>query len=178
MTTETIKYCIANRELKLSFSETYSHYNITGFSIIFLASVSCFILPNYVNYESYFGLFVLLLILFFQIILIFVIYKKEHECLIFKEVSTNLTREQLAETIGILSIKHNWRLEVISDDYVLVKSNPNKSNGEQITILFDGNKVLVNSICDLDRRMSIGSAGQNELNENLVLDEISNAVAN
>lgn len=44
--------------------------------------------------------------------------------------------------------------------------------GEQITVLIKGNRVYVNSVCDLNKRTSIVSFGRNKKNELAILQNI------
>lgn len=58
------------------------------------------------------------------------------------------------------------------------KSNPrlwSGSWGEQITILFYKNRVLVNSICDLEKQNSVASYGRNKENMAKLIEEIKKA---
>ena len=60
----------------------------------------------------------------------------------------------------------------------MAKTHPSFSSGswgEQITILFDNRTILVNSICDLDKKNSVVSMGRNKQNENTLINEIKKA---
>jgi len=44
--------------------------------------------------------------------------------------------------------------------------------GEQVTLIFSGKKILINSICDPDKKSSIVSYGNNKRNVENILEEI------
>ena len=65
-----------------------------------------------------------------------------------------------------------------AENAIMAKTRPgflSGSWGEQITILFDGNTILVNSICDLDMRGSVVPMGRNKKNMNRLIEEIKKA---
>jgi hypothetical protein len=47
--------------------------------------------------------------------------------------------------------------------------------GERITIILDKNRVLINSICDPEKRSSVVSMGRNRKNCRTLINEIKNA---
>ncbi|MNE69185.1 hypothetical protein D3C80_1648940 [compost metagenome] len=113
--------------------------------------------------------------LIISILLGLLFYKLQLDKLNFKELHTTLSRQQLAVIIEKIGIELKWHPIEMSDDIFIAKTYPSffsGSWGEQITIMFDTNRVLVNSICDPDKRSSITSMGRNKKNVNRLIQEI------
>ncbi|WP_136668314.1 hypothetical protein [Flavobacterium sp. H122] len=86
-----------------------------------------------------------------------------------------MTREELDPIIEKVAKELEWTSYVVNKKMIIAKTHPNffsGSWGEQITILFDKNQVLVNSICDPDKRSSVVSMGRNTKNMNRLIEEI------
>lgn len=178
MTNNEIKYGLENHELKLSFREKVQHYAPAGF---------CFIIPItliFTHLKDYFenspkpiksGEIWFLMIPTLLGIIFFYLQKSR---LKFKEVNTNLNRSQLNKIIDKVANELEWHLYFSNSKAIVAKTHPgflSGSWGEQITILFGNKKVLVNSICDLDKKSSLVSLGRNGQNENKLIEEIKKA---
>ncbi|MEY8848584.1 hypothetical protein AB9K26_07200 [Psychroserpens sp. XS_ASV72] len=178
MTVEKIKYGLKNGELKLSFWETVQHYGIVGF---------CFVIPitlTVMHLKDYFenspkpiksGEICFLIIPTLLGIIFFYLQKSR---LKFKEVNTNLNKIQLNKIIEKVAEELEWDFHFSNPKAIVAKTHPgflSGSWGEQITILFDNKKVLVNSICDLDKKSSLVSMGRNGQNEHRLIEEIKKA---
>jgi dolichol kinase len=178
MTSEKVKYGLENRELKLSFWEKVQHYGIVGFCFIIPATLTFMYLKDYFENshkpiksgEIWFLIIPALLgILFFYL---------QKSRLKFKEVNTNLNKSQLKKIIDKVAEELEWHIYKSNSKVILAKTHPgflSGSWGEQITILFDNKKVLVNSVCDLDKKSSLVSMGRNGQNENKLIEEIKKA---
>jgi hypothetical protein len=175
MNREQIKYSLTNRELKLSNRNKFTHYGIVGFCFL-IPLVFAFLYldayfgntPNRINSEWIWFLVVPTLIG----ILFYYLQKKR---LKFKEVKTSLSRKELNEIIERIANELEWTLFFKNSKVIVAKTHPSffsGSWGEQITILFDNRKVLVNSICDPDKQTSVVSMGRNKQNENKLIKEI------
>ena len=95
-----------------------------------------------------------------------------------KIVETNLSRDELDKIIYQISTELKWKIFTTNKRIVEAKTFPSffsGSWGEQITILFDNKRVLVNSICDLDKRSSVVSMGRNKKNTVRLINEIEKA---
>ena len=102
-------------------------------------------------------------------------YNLQSNRLKFKIVETNLKRSELDNIIDQVATELKWTIIKNDDQIVEAKTYPSLlsgSWGEQITILFDNKRVLVNSICDLERRSSVASMGRNRKNTNRIIEEI------
>jgi len=94
----------------------------------------------------------------------FIIQRKR---LKFKSIETDLPRKELIEIIKTVSKDLEWMPYIKDQNLIVFKTHPSLlfgSWGEQITIIFDKNRVLVNSICDPDQRTSVTSMGRNSKN--------------
>jgi hypothetical protein len=178
MNNEQIKYSLANRELKLSNWKKFSHYGIVGF---------CFITPltfTFLHLKDYFentpktiktGEMWFFIIPTLIGILFYYIQKNR---LKFKEVDTSLNRAELNKIIEKVAEELEWQIILKNSKRIVAKTYPSffsGSWGEQITIIFDNRKVLVNSICDPDKKSSVVSMGRNKQNEDKLIKEIRKA---
>jgi len=178
MNNEQIKYSLENRELKLSNWEKFSHYGIVGFCFIIPLTFIFLHLKDYFENtpkpirsgEIWFFIIPTLIGIWF-----YYIQKKR---LKFKEVNTSLNRTELNKIIEKVANELEWTLNLTKSKIIVAKTHPSflsGSWGEQITILFDNRKVLVNSICDPDKKSSLVSMGRNKQNENKLIKEIEKA---
>ena len=96
----------------------------------------------------------------------------------FKVIQTNLSKEKLLEIIKETGNELEWRTEKKTNDYFINVTNPkwcSGSWGERITIIIDNNRILINSICDPDKKSSVISAGRNKKNVNTLIQNIKKA---
>ena len=107
-------------------------------------------------------------------------YRIQRNRLKFKSITTNLTREELDAIIEKVALELEWHPYLIKEKFIVAKTHPGFSSGswgEQITIIFDENLVLVNSVCDPDKKSSVVSMGRNRQNEKKLLEEIKKATS-
>lgn len=178
MTNEQIRYSIETGELKLGNWNKFTHYGIVGFPFCIPALFIFFHLQSYFQgtpipfreAEIWFIIVPSILGLLF--------YRLQRSRLKFKSIDTNLTRAKLDPIIKKVAKELEWTLYVVNKKIIIAKTHPSffsGSWGEQITILFDKNRILVNSICDPDKRSSVVSMGRNKQNMNKLLEEIRKA---
>lgn len=177
MTEEEIKYGLENRKVKLNNLEKISHYGIVALCFIIPLTFTTFHLLNYFSKTSQplkTGN------IWFLIIpsLIGVLFFLQKNTLKFKEINTNLNNSELNEIIKKVTKELKWSFDTLSSKVIIAKTNPgflSGSWGERITILFEKNKVLVNSICDPNKKSSVVSMGRNKQNENKLIESIKKA---
>jgi hypothetical protein len=119
-----------------------------------------------------------ILFMVIPIILGLLFYRLQRNRLKFKSISTQLTREELDSVVEKVANELKWIPYVMDKKVIIAKTHPSffsGSWGEQITILFDKNRVLVNSICDPDKRSSVVSMGRNKQNMSRLIEEIKKA---
>ena len=107
--------------------------------------------------------------------LAFLLQKKR---LKFKVIQTTLTGGQIEAIIQQVAAELEWKGPFITKNIYRAKTDPgfwSGSWGEEITILLSGDKIFINSICDLNKRPSVVSFGRNRENENTVIESIKRA---
>jgi hypothetical protein len=178
MTNEQIKYSIEKGEMKLGNWDKFTHYGIVGFLFFIPALFIFFHLKDYFEgqpkpfHENE------ILFMVIPIILGLLFYRLQRNRLKFKSISTQLTREELDSVVEKVANELKWIPYVMDKKVIIAKTHPSffsGSWGEQITILFDKNRVLVNSICDPDKRSSVVSMGRNKQNMSRLIEEIKKA---
>jgi hypothetical protein len=179
MTNEQIKYSIETGEMKLGNWDKFTHYRIV---------ISLFMIPAFFIFfqlkDYYQGTSIPFLReggIWFMIIpsiLGLLFYRLQKGRLKFKSINTKLTRDELEIIIEKLANELEWTPCVKNEKVIIAKTHPSffsGSWGEQITILFDKNRILVNSICDPDKRSSVVSMGRNKKNMDILTGEIIKA---
>lgn len=178
MTNDQIQYSIETGELKLGNWDKFTHYGIVGFLFIIPAMFIFFHTKDYFQGisrpfregEIWFMIIPSILGLLF--------YRLQKNRLKFKQIETKLTREEIDQIIEKIANELEWITFVKNKKIIISKTFPgffSGSWGEQITILFDKNRILVNSICDPDKRSSVVSMGRNKKNMNRLIEEIKKA---
>src|SRR6188768_4030049 len=142
MTAEQIRYSLETGKLKLEGWSKFIHYSPVGGMFGIALPGICFHFYSGIlsPFDWMFIIPPLILGIWF--------YRLQRNKLKFKVVETNLSKEELADVIGNVAGKLKWTLKTIEDNVVIAKTDPgffSGSWGEQITILLDRNKVLVNS---------------------------------
>ena len=178
MTNEQIKYSIETCKMKLGKWDKFNHYGIVGFLFIIPSTLIFFHLKDYFQgttrplREGEIWFFII------PSILGLLFYRLQKNRLKFKSIETNLTREELDPIIEKVANELEWTPYLTNKKIIIAKTHPSffsGSWGEQITILFDKNRILVNSICDPDKRSSVVSMGRNKKNMNRLIEEIKKA---
>ena len=178
MTEEEIKYSIETGELKISNWDKFSHYGIVAFFFIIPTMFLFFHIKDYLQGtpkpmkegEIWF--------IIVPVILGYLFYRLQKKRLAFKSIETSLTREQLNSIIENVAHKLEWHQYLNNEKVFIAKTFPSffsGSWGEQITILFDKNRLLINSICDPDKKSSVVSMGRNKKNMDTLIEEIKKA---
>lgn len=175
MTEKQITYSIETGKLQLSFWDKIKHYGI----VFYILLIPSMLIVLHLN-AYFFGTPKPLRegeiwILIIPLILGFLFFLVQKNRLKFKSIGTNLSREELNKIIGKVANELEWVKTTSNDKVYIAKTNPtffSGSWGEQITILFDQNKILINSICRLDKRPSVVSMGRNRQNVKTLMDEI------
>jgi hypothetical protein len=91
------------------------------------------------------------------------------------------SEEKFQELLNKIENKEDWHVIHKTEKAIIIKTTPKWTSGswgEQITILRDGKRTLVNSICDPDKRASVFSAGRNSSNIEGIKNFINKPIAN
>lgn len=178
MTDEQIQFAIQSGRLKLNTWDKITHY---GF-VVFLGTIPMvFAVIHGVNFaqgspkalregEIWFMVVPSILGLLFYFI--------QKNRLKFKVIHTELTREELEPIIEKAANELEWTPYMVNEKVIVAKTHPSffsGSWGEQITLVFDRDRILVNSISDPDKPSAIVSMGRNKLHVKTLIDEIMNA---
>ena len=166
------------KRVKLSFWDTLSHYTIA----LFLLLPIIFTIPDFIEIyilNTYSGLrssgellrvnapFAIFSVLFYFI---------QYYRLKFKVVITSLSRNDIHDVILKTADELNWLKEIDNTEMMRFKTYPSfwsGSWGEQITIIYDSNRILISSICDPQNRASVVSMGRNRKNEITLMKNLS-----
>ena len=85
----------------------------------------------------------------------------------FKKLNIHLTQKEFKTFTRQVGNEMNWNFVYLTEDYAIALTNLKWSSwGERITIIRKENEILINSICDPDKRPSVLSWGQNRNNIN------------
>lgn len=180
MNQKILKKCIAKKELHLNFSDTITHYWICVFLLIIpivIIVVDIINIVKEVERPRREGKVYMIIIPILLSILFGLLQKKR---LGFKVSNTALDIKMLNEVVEETATELGWIINRRNKNYIKAHTNPSVlsgSWGEQITIIFDKNKVLVNSICDLGKKTSLVSMGRNKKNEQTLIKNVKRADA-
>lgn len=178
MSDEIIKKCIEKNELQLSFWDAMTHYWIC----VYLLIIPIATLANKIRYilnktgspsrngEIYMIIIPILLSVFFGLL--------QKKRLGFKIVTSTLDRGALNKIIENTATELGWIINRRNKKFIKAYTKPeflSGSWGEQVVIIFDNNKILVNSICDLSKKTSLVSMGRNKKNEQTLIKNIKMA---
>jgi len=178
MTTDQIEYSIREQKLKLDFYGNFSHYGIVAFLLILPITLIVIHLRNYFMESPNILKDGEFLFLSFPSALAFLFYILQKSRLKFKVIQTKLSQHELEPIIKKVAKELGWHITSKKGQYIEAKTFPgffSGSWGEHITIIFDHDKVLVNSICDISKQPSVVSFGRNKKNVNKLIAEISKA---
>lgn len=178
MTNEQIQYSIETGELKLGNWDKFTHYGIVGFLFIIPAMIIFFHTKDYFLGISRPFREVEIWFMIIPSILGLLFYRLQKNRLKFKHIETKLTREEIDPIIEKVVNELEWTPYLINEKIIIAKTHPSffsGSWGEQVTILFDKNRILVNSICDPDKPSSVVSFGRNKKNMDRLIEEIKKA---
>ena len=178
MTQEQYEKSIQTGYLQLTNWQKFNHFSIVGFLLFIPLGYLSITLYERVNGNGSNFNSDELYIIFIPVILATLFYFLQKSRLKFKVLISELKREQIIDYLEQLCKEWNWTIKTNNHSEFLAKTNPtffSGSWGEQVTILFIDNKILLNSICDLDKRSSLVSMGHNRENVQAVTDLINNA---
>ena len=180
MKKDWIPIMIQTGKLKMKFTDLISHYLIVLFLFLPMIFTLFSLFQKYIL-DSYTGVrspeeliratfpFGLIAIIFFFI---------QKNRLKFKSIETNLSIEKIKDVIEMTAKQLEWYPEIIDEKIIIAKTHPKWTSGswgEQITIIFDNSRIMINSICDPDKKASVVSMGRNKKNINTLIKNIKTA---
>lgn len=184
MKKDWIPIMIQTGKLKMKFTNLINHYLI----------VLCLFLPIIFTFFSLFQKYVLnsstgvkspkelvIATLPFGLIAI-IFYFIQKNKLKFKTIETSMPIEKVKDIIEMTAKQHEWHTEIMDEKIIIVKTHTkwtSGSSGEQITIIFDNSRIMINSICDPNKGASVismgNSMGRNKNNINTLIRNIKTA---
>ena len=180
MTADNISTSIKTGNLQLTNRDKLAHYGIVGFLLFIFFMLVLFYVRNLFTDTRYTPetskvLAIGAIIPGLLGILFYIIQRKR---LKLKVTETSLPRATLDKIVAEVAEKLNWKFYIMEEKVIVAKTSPSffsGSWGEQITILFEKDKVYVNSICDPNKQSSVVSLGRNKKNVNTLLQAITAA---
>ncbi|PTX62911.1 hypothetical protein C8N46_102312 [Kordia periserrulae] len=178
MTKSQIHKSILTGQLQLTRREKLKHFEPIGFVlfiplIIIILYIKDLIMSDIKPLKTGLLLFILI-----PIVIAIGLYFLQTYRLKFKTVTTTLNYKRINQIIEKVATDLEWNIYHNKNNVILANTSPgflSGSWGEQITILLDRNKVFVNSICSLNKKMSMVSMGRNRQNMNTLIYEIEKA---
>ena len=177
MTDKQITSSIKVKKLKLSFGDMFTHYAFPAL-LFGLSLIPAYLHLKYYlegNPESFKHWEIWFIVV--PLILGTIFYTLQSKSLNFKIVNTSLPRKKVDEVIRKVAKELEWNIISKNTKAIVATTNPpftSGSWGERITILFDGDVVLINSICDPGKQSSVVSMGRNKKNTIRLIEEIKN----
>ena len=167
MKSEDIKIMLETERLKLNKSQLFSHFFIVLVVLIMPILSSYYIFKIEVLGSSEFRttqelLYMSIPWLILAILFLIIQYYR----LSFTKIDKKVTEADFIRIIQITGKERNWKILSLKNDYSVAKRGFDWSGswGERITIIRKDNEILINSICDPDKRSSVSSWGQNRKN--------------
>jgi hypothetical protein len=180
-TQQDIELMKRTKRLKLSTWQTFEHYSI----VMFLCLPLLFTL--YSIGSAYFGfdeggrsVSELLPLPVPFIILALIAFFNQRRRLKFTTIHILNTHNDVREALRRTAQSLQWRIETERPDYIRAfRTEPWIGNtGEMVTIIKDGNTLLLNSISDLNRKPTFSSFGWDKKNINTFLFNLAQTLQN
>lgn len=163
--------------VKLSFWDSFTHYFIVLFlflPLIFsLIDLVKFSLNGFSGVRTPQELFLVNLPFAFIGILFYYI---QYNRLKFKVLTIDLPNDIIQNLIKNTAQELEWRPEINTKYFKTYKTYPKLitgSWGEKITIIIDNDRIMINSICDPEKRASVVSVGRNRKNMKVLIDKLN-----
>jgi len=181
MTESQINYSFETKRLPYTFWQKLKHFYPAIILVLIPLCFSALYLRNYfsgmpiANGLIFTGV---MLLLFIVGIILFI---RQINRLKFKSVKCTITKHELEVTVKKVADELEWNIDAIHGRFIIASTDPgffSGSYGEQVTILYSNNEVLVNSVCDPNKTTSVVSMGRNNKNEQRLLEEIENRLNN
>jgi hypothetical protein len=178
MKKELIKKSLETGELHLTFWQKEGHFGIVFYLLIIPAFFLFFFIndTNSTNFDE--RKVEIPMIAFISCGISLLTYRHQRKMLKFIPIDTKLNREELKKIIEEVGEQLEWKPHFMDDQVFIAKTFPgfwSGSRGEQITIIFDNGRILINSICDPDNRGSLFSNGRNRKNINSLVELVKAA---
>ena len=175
MKKELIKKSLETGELQLTFWQKEGHFGIVFYLLIIPAFFLFFFINDTNSSNFYERKIEIPLIVFTSCGISLLTYWHQRKMLKFVTVATKLNREELTKIIETTGEQLDWKPHFMDDQVFIAKTFPgfwSGSSGEQITVLFDNGRILINSIGNPDNRGALFSNGRNKKNINFLVEQV------
>ena len=175
MTREQIELAFKTKRLQLSSHERFSHYAPVVFlSILPLVFIIIFALGK-INGKTSEKEDELIAYLLVTVIGFLIFYWFQYSKLRFKTVQKRIDKQKLLEVYDLVSEQLKWETLSKGENYIVAVTHPHFTSGswgERITVVFNTDQIMINSICDPHKKSSFISAGRNQRNTSYFLKQI------
>ena len=168
-------------ELRLGRWDKFNHY--FPVYVLFGISVS---MPGFWLYDQVIGLpkpsvihpgdLTFNLFIFIPLVLGVLVFRSQKQALRLVSVKTGRERSENRELVRKAAKTLQCSIAVAAENEFVGITNPpfrSGSWGERITVLFEGDEVFVNSICDPDKQTSLVSCGRNGANVRVIVRRLN-----
>ena len=174
MTNLQVKRAIETKRIHLSVGDGFTHYGAVLVMILIPLVFLGVTIFDYLKGEPFLISQWQGWIISIFLALAFLLFLHQKRQLRFKTVETSLSVKQLISILNKIAKENKWVFISAANNVVIIKTFPTfLSWGEQITIIFDRKRVLINSICDPSLQSSI--VGRNKHNVKILTHAIQKA---
>jgi len=156
--------------LTLTKGQTFWHYSIIPFLLIVPVMTTIDVFKYYVThtYNSVTPIDELLKTGYIWILPALIFYFIQKRRLKFIIINVSVDKDSFHKAVEQTAKELEWSIKKNTSDTLVAKSGFSwRSWGELITIIWDKDKILFNSICDPDNRPSVSSFGMNKVNRKI-----------
>ncbi len=176
MDNDLIEKSIETGELQLPFWQKVTHFEIVlwsfGVAVIMPLITLFYEIYDPARNKNSYGIIWYSLIFVSVGVMFYFIQKKRLKLTLIK---ANISRRDFDRILEKIRSRYGWRVSTNASKVIVAKTPfSGKSWGEQVTIIFDGNNLYINSICDPDKQTSVVSFGRNAQNIRLIAKRINN----
>ena len=180
MKQKLINTMVEKKRIKLTVMQTFGHYFVV-FLLLFICGLTAYSLFEIYVTKTYIGVPTsneLLQTSLPFLIAAIVFYFIQRSRLNFNELTIIHSEEEFEEALRRTTTELEWKIEVHQKKYIKAIRNSNWTGswGEMITIIKDGDRLLLNSICDPDKISSVASFGWNKKNLKTFSSNLKDAV--
>ncbi|MCC8170849.1 MAG: hypothetical protein LIP00_03500 [Parabacteroides sp.] len=171
----TAPFILRTGRLNLSFNHWLTHFGIVLYILLIPLSLVSMRLAYWWNGEQAPFLAGEVWMLVVPLGAAFFFYRRQRKKLQFHPVTTRLPKDEIIRLMERIGGEEHWTPDYLGDDMLICHTSPSflsGSGGEQIFVVFDTNRVWLNSIGRLDRKGSVTSFGRTRKQVQRLTDEI------
>lgn len=169
------EYVVRTGRLNLTVDAALTHYGIVFYLLLIPVMLIIFGLYGVYTGDSVTFSSAWAWIIVIPMVLALLIAQSQYNKLRFLEMTTSLSYERIYKIIEEVSQTNGWVPDHIEPDCFIGHTTPgllSGSWGEQIIVVFDNRRILINSICDLNKRSAVTSFGRTTKNIELLVEAL------